>query len=390
MKSSDSGKFTCNLCGAEAARPAEGLDRETPGCASCGSSVRLRALVALLSQELFGLQMTLPEFPALKSIRGLGMTDPPALAGLLAEKFDYTNTFYHQAPRFDITQPGQRDFGRYDFILSSEVMEHVPPPAERAFSHLYQLLKPDGLLLLTTPYTLGGKTVEHFPQLHQYALATVAGRTVLVNRRRDGSVEVFEDLTFHGGEGSTLEMRVFSEASLRSCLELAGFGSVQVAATNWPEFGVEHAHAWSLPMVARKGCFMLPVSELARGYRDVFRRATQTGHQLAEVQGDYDRYAAFHNQSHDEMAQEIERRTEWARKIEHDLEQRTQWAKNLERENDEALAAYEREKASEAEAWGCVARIEKELEETRSALNRLRRAFWTRVGRKLRLLRYSK
>ena len=80
MKSSDSGKFTCNICGAECTRPPEGLERETPSCASCGSPVRLRALVALLSQELFGLQMTLPEFPALKSLRGIGMTDPSALA----------------------------------------------------------------------------------------------------------------------------------------------------------------------------------------------------------------------------------------------------------------------------------------------------------------------
>jgi len=350
----------------------------------------LRALVALLSQELFGLQMTLPEFPALKSLRGIGMTDPSALAGRLAEKFDYTNTFYHQAPRFDITQPDQRDLGRYDFILSSEVMEHVPPPVERAFSNLYQLLKPDGLLLLTTPYNLGDRTIEHFPDLYQYTLATLGGSTVLVNRRRDGSVEVFEDPVFHGGDGSTLEMRVFSEASLRSLLVRAGFGSVQVAAANRPEFGVEHTHAWSLPIVARKGCLTLPVSELSCGYRDVFRRATRTGDQLAAVQSDYDRYVVFHNQSHDEMALEIQRRTERARKIEHDLEQRTLWAKNLERENEEALAAYEREKASVTEAWECVAKLEKELEETRSALNRLQRAFWTRVGRKLRLLRYSR
>ena len=129
--------FICNVCGAECATPPEGLGRETASCAKCGSSVRLRALLALLSQEIFGILMTLPEFPVLKGIRGIGMSDAPGLADRLAEKFDYTNTFYHQAPRLDITNPDARDLASYDFILSSEVMEHVPPPVERAFSCLH-------------------------------------------------------------------------------------------------------------------------------------------------------------------------------------------------------------------------------------------------------------
>ena len=31
---------------------------------------------------------------------------------------------------------------------------------------------------------------------------------LLVNRRRDQTIEVFDELTWHGGEGSTLELRV--------------------------------------------------------------------------------------------------------------------------------------------------------------------------------------
>jgi len=58
------------------------------------------------------------------------MSDLPDVASRLADKFDYTNTFYHQEPSFDVTHPDVRDRGRYDFILSSEVMEHVPPPIE--------------------------------------------------------------------------------------------------------------------------------------------------------------------------------------------------------------------------------------------------------------------
>src|SRR5882724_4232360 len=162
--------FTCNICAAESDVAAEG--REDRSCVTCGSNVRLRALIALLSQEIFGVQLTLPQFPTLKGIRGLGMSDLPYVASRLAEKFDYTNTFYHQDPVFDVTRPDDRDRARYDFIVSSEVMEHVPTPVERAFETLHGMLKADGVLLMTVPYGLYGGTIEHFPELHEYALAS--------------------------------------------------------------------------------------------------------------------------------------------------------------------------------------------------------------------------
>src|SRR5215471_18959845 len=212
--------------------------------------MRVRALIGVLSTEIFGVTMSLPEFPELKGIRGIGMSDSPQLASRLAAKFDYTNTFYHQAPFFDVTRPDDRDTGRFDFILCSEVMEHVPPPVELAFMALAKLLKPDGVLLMTTPYTIDGKTREHFPELFEYTLAVPGGRTVLVNRRRDGEIEVFENLVFHGGHGSTLEVRIFSEASLIEALKSSGFAGVYISAENLPEFGVDHSETWSLPIAA--------------------------------------------------------------------------------------------------------------------------------------------
>ena len=67
--------------------------------------MRLRSLIALLSREIFGVELAIPDFPVLKGIRGFGMSDPPELAQRLAEKFEYTNTFYHQEPRLDIADP---------------------------------------------------------------------------------------------------------------------------------------------------------------------------------------------------------------------------------------------------------------------------------------------
>ncbi len=262
MTFSDSENFRCNICGAACKRLSAPPGREVPSCPACGSTVRLRSLIALLSREIFGVELAIPDFPVLKGIRGFGMSDPPELAQRLAEKFEYTNTFYHQEPRLDIADPSPEHLrehtGRYDFILTSEVLEHVSPPVERAFVNLNRMLKTDGLLLLTVPYRLDGRTVEHFPELHEYSLASPGGRTVLVNRRRDGSLEVFENLSFHGGDGSTLEMRVFSETSLKEIIAAAGFTSVRIASEDVPEFGVLHGETWSLPVVGRKGDFRPP------------------------------------------------------------------------------------------------------------------------------------
>src|SRR5437870_12160192 len=95
-------EFTCNICGAR--NQVERFATEPDSCA-CGSNVRVRALIHLLSMQLFGRSLILTRFPKLKAIRGLGMTDKPCYADLLAEKFDYTNTFYDHDPRMDFLDP---------------------------------------------------------------------------------------------------------------------------------------------------------------------------------------------------------------------------------------------------------------------------------------------
>ncbi len=366
---SDSASFICNVCGAECPRPAEPPGRETAGCANCISTVRLRGLVALLSNELFGVPLALPEFPTLKGLRGFGMSDPPNFARELEKKFEYTNTFYHQPPTIDITNPPESEWGRYDFIISSEVMEHVPPPVESAFANLYRLLKPNGLLLLTVPYGIDMHPKEHFPELYQHALASVGGKTVLVNRRRDGSTEVFEDLCFHGGDGSTLELRVFTEDRLKSILIGAGFSEVRIASENVPEFGVEHSEAWSLPIVARKGKLQPSIAEVARTFADVVRRKADLERELAIVQAEYERHIAFHKESHEKMERELEARSEWARKHEAIAEERTNWAHRLDKDYQDLAGHVDHIKA-----------------EAKASVDALETRGWVRLGRKLGLL----
>ncbi len=253
----------CNICRSQLL-PLSG-DREESNCPHCRSNIRMRALIALLSRELYGVTIAVPDFPAMKSVRGMGMSDWPELAERLTQKFDYVNTYYDRPPYFDVTNPGEGR-GLYDFILSSEVMEHVPPPVEKSFETLASLLKPNGLLIFSTPYEIDSKTAEHFPDLHESGLVRLGEKIVLINRRRDGTLDTFEDLTFHGGFGATLEMRVFSRDSLEQVLRATGFSSVHFAAERWPEFGVDRFEEWSLPIVARKGDFRAPVDEITLAY----------------------------------------------------------------------------------------------------------------------------
>jgi len=153
--------FTCNICGAD--NEVEQFASEPATCA-CGSNVRLRGLIRLLSIELFGRSLPLPGFPKMKAIRGLGMSDKDCYNGLLAEKFDYTNTFYDREPRLDFTESHPELAGQYDFILSADVLEHIAPPVERAFEETRRILKPHGFLGITVYCNPEDRLREHFPE----------------------------------------------------------------------------------------------------------------------------------------------------------------------------------------------------------------------------------
>ena len=244
--------FTCNVCGAR--NRVEGFATEPASC-GCGSNVRVRALLHLLSLELFGRSLTTADFPKLKSIRGMGMTDKPGYAAILADKFDYTNTYYDRPPSFDFTAPHPELYGTCDFILSADVLEHVAPPVERTLEEICRLLKPHGFLAATVPCTPDDAMREHFPELHEYRVIELGDSEVLVNRRRDGSLEAREDLVFHEGPGAVLEMRQWGRSGLRSKLVAAGFREVHFLMDDVAESGILFDGDVSQPLIARKEPF---------------------------------------------------------------------------------------------------------------------------------------
>lgn len=221
-------------------------------CAACGSTVRYRSLVRALSVGLFGESIPLPRYPRRPELTGVGFSDWEPFVERLAARLGHRNTYLHQEPALDLTAPPAELVGTMDYVVCSEVLEHIAPPVEHAVRACFELLKPGGLLVLTVPYSHGEETAEHYPNLADYTVVELGGETALVNRTRAGEFEVFPSPLFHGGEGETLEMRLFALGPLLDLLRAAGFVEVAVSEEEDPGAGIVWLYEWSLPIVARR------------------------------------------------------------------------------------------------------------------------------------------
>lgn len=221
--------FGCNVCGSRNTLEAAEFHREKSFCWQCGSNARFRGLISALA-DCLGIDPTLAlcDWPAMPSVKGLGMSDWPGYAQALATRFNYVNTFYDREPRFDVLKPDARDVGAYDFVMSSDVLEHVLPPMERAFANVHSLLKPGGWLVLTVPYTPADDTLEHYANIAGFASTRLDGKPLVVWKDTAGKLLVDGHPTYHGGEGATLELRIFGRTALLRLLEQAGFSRIEV------------------------------------------------------------------------------------------------------------------------------------------------------------------
>ena len=161
-----------------------------------------------------------------RSLRILGVSDGNLTSTTLTRLYGdkYTNYHYHLEPRLDITAVPVDLYGTVDIISCSEVLEHVEPPIEKAFTGLFKLLRKNGKLILSVPHTdLNGMHVEHFPEMNNIKLSKRDGRRLLSGQSIHGDYLEFTELNFHGGMGATLEFRIFSQKSLEEFLRAAGF-----------------------------------------------------------------------------------------------------------------------------------------------------------------------
>jgi hypothetical protein len=181
-----------------------------------------------------------------------GVSDGASIYEVLTSKFkaNYRNFEYHIEPRLDITNVESAMECTADIISCSEVLEHVQPPVEAAFTGLNVILKRGGFLVISVPHREKGfPHIEHFPVLTESHI-DFSGDPKLIGKTVTGETIEFGDLVFHGGAGSTLEYRVFSEDSLRSNLLSSGFVNIKIQ-KNHRIFGIAW-EPWSRVWIAQK------------------------------------------------------------------------------------------------------------------------------------------
>lgn len=224
-------QFLCNICGFEN-HISSNIDMSTPGplCAKCKSSVRFRLIAFAFSKEIMNGDGFIPKTIDNDYV-GIGLSDSAPLAKGFERFHGYTNTFFHKEPRLDITKDTLR-YKNLDYIISSDVFEHTKPPALAPFCTASKMLRAGGKLLLSVP--MQKSYVEHFPNLNNFEIIETGNGYILANATTSGNLELFSNLRFHGGPGSTLEMRVHSRESVDEALSFAGFRA-------WKEINPDHA-----------------------------------------------------------------------------------------------------------------------------------------------------
>lgn len=222
-------EYRCNICGAANMLDNRQFHRELALCGKCGSNARFRGVIHVLSSIVDeGDDRALCDWPNRADIAGIGMSDWMGYADLLKKKFSYKNTFYDHHPRLDIQNPDEAQLGKYNFVISTDVFEHILPPLQNGFNNLHALLVPGGSLIFSAPYTRTTQTVEYYPGINDFEILDFRSEKILLNRDEAGKLQVYDNLIFHGGEGSTLEMRLFCEADILSRLAHAGFEDIRV------------------------------------------------------------------------------------------------------------------------------------------------------------------
>lgn len=198
-----------------------GFERERSVCRFCKSTGRERS-VAQAMRKAIKLRPN-PE-------KVIGVSDGKWMVKFATKLFgeSYVNHHYHQAPFLDIANPDSSLFGAADIVSCCEVLEHIERPADRAFTGLFNLLKPGGIAVLSVPHGRHGEAhVEHFPEMNNTKLEMKPSPR-WTGYTPDGEFHSFGDLIFHGGLGSTLEFRMYSEDSFREHLENAGFKVLEI------------------------------------------------------------------------------------------------------------------------------------------------------------------
>lgn len=245
-------RAVCMICGAKTAFDSQTPSREVVVCSACGSTGRSSAIVYELCRLVYGNTRPLCDQPDKKDTRIIGLSDWEVYANPLAGKFDYTNTHFHKEPFLDIRNPPSAWADGFDVLISSDVFEHVVGSSIAAFEGAFFLLRPGGHIVLSVPYVIQEPSKEHYPDLQSYDVRKLDGERLAVDLTyADGRREIDENAIFHGGDGATLEVRVFSRSRIAEEMAQVGFIDICFHDENRPEVGIQW-QPWSRIVTARK------------------------------------------------------------------------------------------------------------------------------------------
>jgi len=225
-------------------------DSEATVCDGCGLTWRATAcLIAVLDGLGYSGSTIGKDIATDLSRVGLGIGDDWRLARCLYQIFRYTNTQLYSFPNLDLLNIPESAKGQFEFVVCSDVLEHVHPPMSRATDGLFELLKPGGFAVVTVPLTNESAAAEFYPDLQRYEEKD--GIVTWVDK--EGVERVDESPEFHGGEGLVLAFRIFSHDGLLVTLKDAGFTSV-VSPQAVPQInGHDADHNRYNVYIARKG-----------------------------------------------------------------------------------------------------------------------------------------
>ena len=175
------------------------------------------------------------------------MSDHPGFFAHFAAKFDVSNSYHHKFPFCDLFSVPDEAIGQFEFVVCSDVLEHVAGSPLAAVEGLWKLLKPGGFAVITVPVGGSRETLEYYPGLSEFEIH----EGPLVRwKDHEGIERVDPNPEMHGGDGLVLAFRRYGKNDFEGVLRCARFINIEEGPLN-PLLGV-----WPLPDARQGGVFV--------------------------------------------------------------------------------------------------------------------------------------
>jgi hypothetical protein len=232
----------CAVCGEKVDLTDAKLHREIPICPLCHSNPRFCGIALAVNRAMYGdVETPLLQRPQRKTVAALGVSDDFRYASILDRLFTYTNTYFHQEPRLDITSvEGTGAFRDLDLIVCSDVVEHTLTSVLIPLQNFHRMLKPGGVAVVSAPTFDMASTIEWYGGAKTINIVQTGTEYSVEWTNLKGDVYVDASPRFHGGPGQVLEMRVMAHRDLVDTAHAAGFKAVTV------EFDQGWGYSWPL------------------------------------------------------------------------------------------------------------------------------------------------